>query len=560
MIPRPFTQLEGVGDQLPICPVGLAWNGDANSPECEEVSGGEEQMMNDFVSDIGAMPDPNSLPRPRMLLWHEGLLGEAIMSVACVRAYLKNIVDFANESGKIQEGDVICIVLQSAVNYKNFAMTPELIASAFVDLLDPKFTAGVVAYVRTADAGWEYANSSSKMALGGNPFDHSTLALSSSGCSEGDWDQSTPQGCPNQLGQAIEFVRDVNKAATKNQITFFLADGEDMSPYSQPNGWATMQELSRDSGIKVGGYAKGLPLEVPLSTEAERAEVDGGYTPRSDFSFATFPEVYWNLGDLAPCGGSQYQMANQVPLCTRQTIYQRYRNNPQKMLAAMHASSKRLQNDTLNSLRTHALASAPTGERWTANADGGDTTWPMFSLEMLSERDCLASTYGGTDPKTQVCGTFDGFGNWDWDKFVDFSKLFAWAYNVNQVGVYESQFIMSHWMKDSTFLPPPEECRVNGGGGGGGGGGHEECPEPTSSETAYFLQPGDCSQDSDCCNNDNCQNSCGENGTCVCIEPSEVCPCQLNGHNYAQALGAQLFSDCPEDRTNSGCSIPFISS
>jgi hypothetical protein len=44
------------------------------------------------------------------------------------------------------------------------------------------------------------------------------------------------------------------------------------------------------------------------------------------------------------------------------------------------------------------------------------------------------------------CGTFDGFGNWEWTKFEEFMELFAQQYNVKDIGVYEFQFVPPSWI------------------------------------------------------------------------------------------------------------------
>lgn len=568
--PTSFHAIGRVGDTLPICPVGLAFDHAQN--DCVP-DNSEAAMLDAFEKDIGRMPDPATLPRPRLCWWHAGLLDYGIKSAECAKAYISNIVDFANNSGKLQANDIVTLVLQSAANYKNFEITPRLIAEGFVDKLDPKFKAGVVAYIRTKDAGWEYQNGrdGGAIAPGGDPFDFSALSQSDAPCPSaeesggGDYDATlTPPGCPNTMGQAIAFVRDVNRIAKRNQITVFLSDGEDFAPYGQPDGWATMDHLAKDTGIKVGGYAKGLPLDLPLKSEDRLARVQTGdgepYTIKN-LSYMTMPENYWMLAELDPCGGSHFQMQNRVPLCTSKTIYQRYKNDPQRLLAAMHAASRRMgERDSLKALRNQALEEARNRgtERWTANADGGDATWPMMSLEMLSKRDCLASAYSNLDhAKDQVCGTFDGFGNWQWDKFMDFMKLYAWAYNVNQVGVYEAQFVTSDWMPQQRFAVP-EQCTQPSGGGGGGSGGEEEeeggveCAFPTAPDEAHWLQPGVCASDVDCGSG----NTCSPDGLCVCSRPGTGCRCALNSKSYAG--DAQLYSDCPTgDSYASGCSVAW---
>ena len=76
---------------------------------------------------------------------------------------------------------------------------------------------------------------------------------------------------------------------------------------------------------------------------------------------------------------------------------------------------------------------------------------PLISIEHFHSKNgydtCAQKFY---DP-TGFCGTFDGFGDWDWDKFESFLGLFCKKYNVKEIGVYEWQFVPPQWMPNGKF-------------------------------------------------------------------------------------------------------------
>jgi len=62
--------------------------------------------------------------------------------------------------------------------------------------------------------------------------------------------------------------------------------------------------------------------------------------------------------------------------------------------------------------------------------------------------------------KGGICGTFDGWGDWDWSPFEEFLNLYAAKYNVHDCGIYEAQFLPPSWR--STQSP-----NILGGGSNG---------------------------------------------------------------------------------------------
>jgi hypothetical protein len=77
-------------------------------------------------------------------------------------------------------------------------------------------------------------------------------------------------------------------------------------------------------------------------------------------------------------------------------------------------------------------------------------TCPLLSIELAHidkigigpEKTCIKNMFDNND----FCGTFDGFGNWDWSKFEEFMDIFAKKYNVKDIGVYEFQFVPPAWL------------------------------------------------------------------------------------------------------------------
>ena len=69
---------------------------------------------------------------------------------------------------------------------------------------------------------------------------------------------------------------------------------------------------------------------------------------------------------------------------------------------------------------------------------------------------CLAREFhpASIPGKPQICGTFDGFSYWSWDKFEKFLILFSQQFGAINVGIYEAQFLPPHWFNDNKFPYP----------------------------------------------------------------------------------------------------------
>lgn len=135
----------------------------------------------------------------------------------------------------------------------------------------------------------------------------------------------------------------------------------------------------------------------------------------------------------------------------RQAIYVQHQNKPKDMLDAFRPFMKGYMQNVIS----------PAGN------DSAYGTCPLFSLENAhtdlqsgSPQGCVQTHYNDGDPSTTFCGTFDGFGCWDWDKFMDFLNMYACeVYSLVperqsdnkagkfyiDIGIYEWQFVPSAW-------------------------------------------------------------------------------------------------------------------
>jgi hypothetical protein len=140
----------------------------------------------------------------------------------------------------------------------------------------------------------------------------------------------------------------------------------------------------------------------------------------------------------------------------RQAIYVRYKNDPQGMLTVFRKYMTTYMQNTINS----------------------PGTCPLFSLENAhvdlqsgTPKGCVQTHFNdGTDPDSTFCGTFDGFGCWKWESFVDFLNLYAQdVYAIDptkktlhnqgkyyiDIGIYEWQFVPLAWSADPQNVERP---------------------------------------------------------------------------------------------------------
>jgi hypothetical protein len=264
-------------------------------------------------------------------------------------------------------------------------------------------------------------------------------------CPNGTCCAQYPPGCPNTLEQFFKYVGDLNTAArVKNGpnakvVTTIALDGEDFGLYGTDKyglvqAWQAARKFAKD--VNEIGYAHGPHTRA-----------------RENWTNASYPEMYW-IGELKNdeinCVGCKEGAPRTDATCMNclNAIYQTNRNNPQGMLDAF---SKYL--DPINT--SNNPLSLP-------------GTCPLLSIELAHidkigitpEKTCIKHQYDTSD---DFCGTFDGFGNWEWSKFEEFMDLFAEKYRVNDIGVYEFQFVPPAWLENSRDDKPSQYYRDGSG-------------------------------------------------------------------------------------------------
>jgi hypothetical protein len=446
------------------------------------------------ITSLDPSVEERYVPRPTLALYHGGVVGAAENDASgkVFSNYMATIAKFCRDKSI----DTFLISLDSytpegakGTQYK-YLQDPSYLANIVdrvIHPVAPSTTLGVVAYVRPKDAGW----TDDPMGRGGcikDPTCGSTCQFiqpSAPGCPRycttdpngvtPNGDVLCPPGCPNQLSQAISYVGKVNaRIASGQRLEAFVFDGEDAGDYASGCGFSVAQQANKTYGgqIKEFGYAKALQAGVVCYPNGATSKGDCP-TGSEPVSSMVFPETYWFMNDLWPCTGSSPQLASRPPVCTSQTSYQRFKNQPVGFFNyLLEADRCGYGSNGLVSLRL--------------NLEGpyGDKIWPMFSLEKLSAvadptmpggpSSCLAMAYtgGAVDPNTgwpvqsDTCGTFDGFATWEWNSFLEFISLFAYQLGASKVGIYEAQFLPwsttggVSWVDPVDPLPPtvPKSC------------------------------------------------------------------------------------------------------
>ena len=167
-------------------------------------------------------------------------------------------------------------------------------------------------------------------------------------------------------------------------------------------------------------------------------------------------EVYWNINELFPCFGNEYQYNNYMPVCKANSnggigsSYHSFRDNPEGLVDFLEAASKQQYSGGVIS-NIYDPTKAKKDLR----------TLPLFSTEALysqpngTSKPCAALAYFGTQSvpsaSDKICGTFDGFGTWEWPNFKTFMTAFAQRYNLPYIGIYDAMFIPANWMKGGKF-------------------------------------------------------------------------------------------------------------
>jgi hypothetical protein len=324
-----------------------------------------------------------------------------------------------------------------------------------------------------------------------------------------------PPGCPNNLEQAMSYIGDINILAKKaglRPITTIAFDGEDFAHYSadkygMAQAWQAAKEFAPD--VNEIGYAKGP------STNQDDIKTNAAY-----------PELYW-IGELKPtdngigvgCSGCQANAAanNKLPGCTNcvNSIYQQFKNKPREMLNAFKS--------LLEPYRQNVASAG---------------CCPLFSIEHYhygpnpAANDCIQSDYYSSG----FCGTFDGFGDWDWDKFEQFMILYSNEFNAKEIGVYEWQFVPKQWRNSPSPSPINLCLNINCDN-------NKNCNPKTGK---CVCNNG--SSNTDC--SISCSNNCSGHG--ICDDISGLCTCNPGWSGISCSNGGQPQPSDPCKNINCG--------
>jgi hypothetical protein len=438
----------------------------------------------------------NSLPRPKIGLYHGGVVGAPLSDPEVYKKYLNDVIRFVKD----KRIDIVYIVLSPPIMDKEpyqfpYYQDPTWIAKNFLEKLPKGVDGGVVCYLRNKDANWDFQNSDyakkhnlrSQMKGGHGETsckaiddkcvcDNLKLNTSEKGCPirwnadckpscpecpdcspdcidqcEGnDLDEKKmkcfpecPEGCPNMAAQIMSYIGETNKASNGSKIKYFSFDGEDAGSSADMDQMCQLRHFAETLAPDVTniGYAMSMQLAPNV--------------PAGNFSL---PETYWFMNELWPCTGStsQWSDPNNHPECTILSSYRRFKDDPAGFLSFIEKSDQCGCSNGFQSLKEN-IKEFSKGNK---NKDSG--IWPMFSIENLSMSDgapdCIARYWLNEYPENhKVCGTFDGFSFWQWDKFEQFLKIFAHKYGVKTVNIYESQFIPPHWMPGNKYSSNPNE-------------------------------------------------------------------------------------------------------
>ena len=467
----------------------------------------------------GGFPSPSLVPykkpakttrKYRLTLWHEGVQGLPLQDKDALNQYMKQYIDFVKakkfDRTFFQGGDPYMI---GNDGYQKFPYAdqkwlienylyklPEYTTAGLLGIVDPKY---IGYYDYTVKGGiWgnnpgyknniadqqnfcqtpyrKCSDNNHKLCANMTPYPKSCSPANcakltngakpycdAGGCSKykacnditdycskennGPCCEQFPVGCPNTLEQFFKYVGELNQQSTNHAkklsikpklITTIAFDGEDFGLYGTDKyglvqAWQAARRWAPD--VNEIGYAH------------------GPYTrPADNWTNAAYPELYW-IGELknniVQCVGCKNITDLNKSPCKNclNSIYQKYKNKPQEML-----------NNFTPYLDT---ANGGKNSKTPLNMPG---TCPLLSIE-LAHADktgmgaCVQSKFNPVkSPKNNAknwCGTFDGFGNWDWDCFEKFMDLLADKYNLKDIGVYEFQFVPEAWLSNNS---PSGKC------------------------------------------------------------------------------------------------------
>ena len=303
-------------------------------------------------------------------------------------------------------------------------------------------------------------------------------------------------GCPNNMEQMINYVVWVNNKQKQKRaplISFIVIDGESEGYSMNSKGLCPLT-----SAIKAAKSAGALPADFTTGI----AHGPGNFCPDSKtdpmYDSSTcgvtgldtaYPEIYW-FGELEECAaeiGKSKPGGFSSNACTH-TIYQDYINKPTDLLDALTSGTGKgtyLGNRIDHTCENDTDCSSRYGDtHWTCMSDGHcaynkkpsniyrySNTYPMFSLENVNNNSykidkktnlypcgqiknskdsgsgqcCIANYFSG---EPYSCGTFNGFGNWELDDFLEFLNEWSIKFRSPSIAIYEWAFVPTNWIND----------------------------------------------------------------------------------------------------------------
>jgi hypothetical protein len=203
---------------------------------------------------------------------------------------------------------------------------------------------------------------------------------------------------------AFQYVSNLNKTSNK-KITCLGFDYENVAAYYSKQGENWIESLWKK-------YCPNITLDYGYNPKGPPPKPQGNYS---------YPEIYW-VGELAPVGCK----GKEGPKCKcPNTPYCKNNGDPTTLL-----------NGKLGDyIENH--------KSWLSQPN----VWPMFSVECLSQTNCVGSPYTKTNP----CGVVDAFGTWTKDDFMKFLNTVESKYGITQAMMYEWNYIPTDWLT----TPPP---------------------------------------------------------------------------------------------------------
>jgi len=281
-------------------------------------------------------------------------------------------------------------------------------------------------------------------------------------------------GCPNNWEQIMNYITYVNSTVKNNtpKISFIVIDGEGEGGYTiDKDGFCPLM-----SAIKYGkaNYSNEIPHDFSVGVAHGPGNFcSGGTYPKGDdtcqiigtdqkdssnTSGEAYPEIYW-YGELGKCAAGIKSGAGSLAAAMNQcsdTIYQDHINNPQGLFDAITSGSG--QGQYLGSI----LPKNDSDMNNPSNIYHYKQTYPMFSTENINKNSGKGCT-SGLNPKggqdqccianyfygeANSCGSFNGFGNWEFDKFMEFLNLWSNKFGSKSIAIYEWAFIPTAWIPD----------------------------------------------------------------------------------------------------------------